>query len=160
MSGGCEWLCWCWKLYVGNCLFSFGLCSLAGDCGCVSTVSPQLACKGRVHEGFGGSGGASQWVAVQKVVLSAHSQVQWFALAILCSCTCATPSLWPGLEKEYQYFSSVPYSVLLTSLCLRINDLSWNHSSSYRKTSGLDLNFLMCRVPIIMSVSFSDCYLS
>lgn len=39
--------------------------------------------QGQSAGGLRGSGGASQWVAVQKVLLSAHNQVQCFALAML-----------------------------------------------------------------------------
>lgn len=45
-------------------------CSRAGGCGCVSAASPLVACKDSVQAGFVGSVGTSQWVAMQKVVLS------------------------------------------------------------------------------------------
>lgn len=119
----------CWDL------FSFGVGSTLQLCMgpwlCICSVSP--AClQGQSAGRLQGSAGASHWVAVQKVVLGAHNQVQCFALAVLCSCTCATPSLLvSSWEKGCQYFSSVPYSVLLAFLYLPgNNDLSWNHKCS------------------------------
>lgn len=103
--------------------------ALHGIVAVLSAVSP--AClQGQSVGRLRGSSGASQWVAVQKVILSAHNQVQCFALA---------PVLIPASDQAWRKStSSVPYSVLLASLY-------------FRKISGLDLNFLMCRVLIIMS---------
>lgn len=112
--------------------------ALHGIVAVLSAVSP--AClQGQSVGRLRGSSGASQWVAVQKVILGAHNQVQCFALA---------PVLIPASDQAWRKStSSVPYSALLASLY-------------FRKISGLDLNFLMCRVLIIISVSLSDCYLS
>lgn len=73
---------------AGSCMLGavqfWGGQNSAAACGAVVVYLQSLLglpAKGRVQTGFGGSGGASQWISMQKVVLSAQNQLQCFGLA-------------------------------------------------------------------------------